>query len=148
MRLGQSPGDASGAVRSAGDVDARERVALPPGLLGTWSATRWQYTSHDDATRAIDVVCDMGGAVTLSLSAGLYVVSHAIAGDGVQTHGGTCEVVDDQLRLASERVNRVDVLRFRLAAETLSLQSDDSAWDFSGEGRDERAAFVAVLVRL
>ena len=148
MRLGQSPSEASGASRSVEDLHTRERIALPAGLLGTWSATRWQYTSHDDATRAVDVVCDMGGAVTLSLSAGMYVVSHAIAGDGIHTQGGTCEVADDRLRLASEHSNRVDVLRFRLAAETLSLQSDDSAWDFSGEGRDERAAFVAVLVRL
>jgi hypothetical protein len=37
---------------------------------------------------------------------------------------------------------------FRLGANELSLSSDDSGWDFDGDGAEEAASFVAVFVRL
>jgi hypothetical protein len=44
-------------------------------LLGSWSATRWQYTSQARPDVTADVVCDLGGSVTLSLSAATYVLA-------------------------------------------------------------------------
>jgi len=96
----------------------------------------------------VDVVCDLGGAVTLSLSAGTYVLTRDVAGRGTRSEGGACEVEGEQLRLTPEGVDRSNAVRFRIAADTLSLSADASAWDFDGDGEDEAADFVAVLVRL
>lgn len=148
MRLGTTQPDATSTPAPSDRSPAGERPAAHSGLLGTWSATRWQYVSRVHPSRAMDVVCDARGAVTLSLSAGTYVVTHDVAGDGTQTQGGTFEVIDDRLWLAPEGAHNADVVRFRLSADTLTLKSDESAWDFNGDGESESASFVAVLVRL
>ena len=93
-------------------------------------------------------MCDLGGAVTLSLSAGTYVLTHDVAGRGSRSEGGACEVLDERLRLTAEGADHSDTVRFRIAADTLSLSAEASAWDFDGDGEDEAADFVAVLVRL
>ena len=147
MRLGKAPRSTTNALPPNSGART-ERIAIPGELLGTWSATRWQYVSRDEPSRSLDVVCDARGAVTLSLSAGTYVVTHDIAGDGTQTQGGMCEMIDGRLQLTADGADRADVVRYRVSGETLSLRCDESAWDFNGDGREEAAAFVAVLVRL
>jgi hypothetical protein len=129
-------------------VDASTGNPADPPLLGSWSATRWQYTKRDEPARSVDVVCDLGGAVTLSLSAETYVLTWTLAGEGSRSEGGTSEVLDEHLRLTAEGAGHSDTVRFRVAADTLSLSAEPSAWDFDGDGRDEAADFVAVLVRL
>jgi len=114
-------------------------------LLGSWSATRWQYASR--AGRTVDVVCDLGGTVTLSLSAESYVLTWSVPEQGSRSIGGALALVDDRLDLRAQGGEQVESVIYRLAAETLALSSDASQWDFDGNG-DEAAAFVAVLVRL
>ena len=121
---------------------------MPSDLLGSWSATRWMYTQRQEPMRSVDVVCDLGGVVTLSLSAGTYVLTRDVAGPGSRSEGGACEVEAEQLRLTPEGADQSAAVRFRIAADTLSLSAETSAWDFDGDGQDEAADFVAVLVRL
>jgi hypothetical protein len=54
----------------------------------------------------------------------------------------------DELVLNTDGYFGVQRVRFRQAGETLSLFSHESGWDFDGDGKDEGADFVAVLVRL
>ena len=114
-------------------------------LLGSWSATRWQYTSR--AQRTVDVVCDLGGTVTLSLSAHSYVLTWSVTGQTSRSVGGALAVVGDHLDFLAQGAEQRESVTYRLGGETLALSSDATGWDFDGSG-DEPAAFVAVLVRL
>ena len=116
-------------------------------LLGAWLATRWQYTSRDDAARSLDVVCDLGASVTLSLSEGTYVLTHDVPGRGSRSLGGTIEMGAEALVMRARDAASPETVRFRLADHTLSLSSETSFWDFDGAG-EQPARFVAVLVRL
>jgi len=117
-------------------------------LFGGWSATRWQYTSLAAPERVADVVADLGGSVTLSLTATAFILAFDVAGRGKHSVSGACEVRGDELLLRPEGIAAPQQVRFRQNGDTLSLQSDASGWDFDGAGRDQDAAFVAVLVRL
>lgn len=117
-------------------------------VFGGWSATRWQYTSLTPPERVADVVCDLGGSVTLSLTATAFILAFDVNGRGKHTVSGACEVRGDELLLHPDGAESAHRLRFRQNGDTLSLQSDASGWDFDGSGRDQDAAFVAVLVRL
>ena len=117
-------------------------------VFGGWSATRWQYSSLAAPERLADVVADLGGSVTLSLTATAFILAFDVAGRGKHSVSGTCEVHGDDLLLRPEGASGAHRLRFRHNGDTLSLQSDASGWDFDGTGQDQDAAFVAVLVRL
>jgi hypothetical protein len=117
-------------------------------LFGGWSATRWQYTSLTAPERVADVVADLGGSVTLSLTATAFILAFDVHGRGKQSISGACEVHGDEMLLRPEKAAGAHRLRFRQSGDTLSLQSDASGWDFDGTGQDQDAAFVAVLVRL
>ena len=116
-------------------------------LLGSWSATRWQYTSRGATPRAADVVVDLRGTVTLSLSAGSWILSWDLPGQASQTIGGTWRYQGDRIELRRRGAGESEVLHVRLGADTISLSADESSWDFGG-GAPEPAAFVAVFVRL
>jgi hypothetical protein len=117
-------------------------------VFGGWSATRWQYTRLAAPERVADVVCDLGGSVTLSLTPTAFILAFVIAGRGRHSVSGACEVRGDELLLRPEGADAPTGVRFRQNGDTLSLQSDASGWDFDGNGEDQAAAFVAVLVRL
>jgi len=131
----------------AGAASRDTAPAIHP-LFGGWSATRWQYTSSAHPDRIADVVCDLGGSVTLSLTARAFILAFDVSGRGKHTVSGACEVRGDELLLRPEGMERPHRLRIRQNGDTLSLQSDASGWDFDGTGQDQEAAFVAVLVRL
>jgi len=117
-------------------------------LFGGWSATRWQYGSAAEPERTVDVVTDLSGTITLSLTATAFILAFDVAGRGKQSVSGACEVRGDELWLVPEGADRTERVTFRQTGDTLSLRSDASGWDFDGNGQDQAAAFVAVLVRL
>jgi len=115
-------------------------------LLGSWSATRWQYGATGHHELLVDVVAGLRGSVTMSLSEGAFVLTWDIPGRGVGSLGGTIELSDGLLTLR-QRDGSADALRYRVAAHTLVLNADESRWDFDGSGA-VAAGFAAVLVRL
>jgi hypothetical protein len=133
------PGAASESPASAGSSEA--------GLLGGWSATRWEYTRARDPGTSVDLVCDLGGSVSLSLSAGRFILTCEVAGRGSLTVSGQFLTQDDQLHFTALESGTPQTVRFHQVDRTLSLYSAASAWDFDGQG-EQPAEFVAVLVRL
>ncbi len=124
--------------------------AIPLGnpLIGSWAAVRWQYTSRREPRRTVDVVTDLAGSVTLSLTEGTYVLTWGVGGQGGQSIGGTfARAEGGWLELTPLGASGVERVAFRLTSDTLALSSDASDWDFDGSG-EEPADFVAVLVRL
>ena len=96
----------------------------------------------------IDLVADLGGMVTLSLSEGTYVLTHDVAGRSQQSVGGSCAINGEMLELRAQGGDRAESARYRVAGDTLALTATDSGWDFDGDGEDEPATLVAVFVRL
>jgi len=126
-----------------------EGTALPlPALLGSWSATRWEYRRHDQPDGAIDVVCDLAGTVTLSLSADRYILAWSLAVTERQTIGGSYSLSGDSLEFMVGGPEPPERPAFRLCTQELSLSSEWSGWDFDGDGAEALASFVAVFVRL
>lgn len=115
-------------------------------LLGSWAAVRWEYERLDRSHR-VDVIADLHGTVTLSLSQASYVLACDLPPAGVASLGGTLRVRGDEWLDLTPTVGDPERLLFRRAAGTLVLQSERSSWDFTGGG-PEPAAFTAVLVRL
>ncbi len=128
--------------------DPSERSPSDGALLGSWSATRWQYTSRERPERVIDVVIDLRGTVTLSLTAGTYILAWDVVGRGSQSIGGTYAANGHELEFAQPGADVKERVGFRLGADELSLRGAESAWDFEGNGHEEPADFVAVFVRL
>lgn len=146
MRLTVSPTD-SEPVNPLHHTDrfaAPGTVAEPP--LGSWSATRWQYARREGP--AVDVVADLGGTVTLSFSAGTWILSWDLPGRGSETVGGTWRRDGERLELLRGGADRPELLVLRADAELLTLQCATSAWTFGDGAGEEPAEFVAILVRL
>ncbi len=117
------------------------------GLLGSWSATRWQYARRGQPGAVVDAICDLRGSITLSLSPGYYILTWEIPGVGAHSIGGGFTVVDNAIEFALPGRGPVESIAFHLGAEELTLESEQSAWDFDGRG-EETASFVAVFVKL
>jgi hypothetical protein len=120
-------------------------VATPGSLLGSWSATRWEYQSPDG--RRVDLVAELGGVVTAGFSADAWVLTFTIPGRGVRSTGGTLGGEASALVLRAEGSEPV-LLRVHLSGDTLTWNDDHSGWDFDGDGVDEPASLIAVFVRL
>jgi hypothetical protein len=123
-------------------------AAMEGGLLGSWSATRWQYSRRNDPVQMIDLVCDRRGNFTLSLSPGSFILTWQIPGLGSRSIGGACRVQSHEIELVVPGQGWVETVSFHLGAGELSLRAESSAWDFEGHGREEPAGFVAVFVNL
>lgn len=152
MRLPRVPGGNVPQIRRAGDGGAsggrsHADVDMNP-LRGSWSATRWQYGKRGDPAESVDVVCDLGGSVTLSLSDGAYVLTWDRGDRNGVSVGGAFDVQGDTLELRPQGANEAESVRFLLGQETLTLRSESSGWDFDGDGQEAVAEFVAVFVRL
>ena len=139
-------GSLQGIAQPANSPSRRAVEAHP--LFGGWSATRWQYRSASPPERVVDVVTDLGGSITLSLTATAFILAVDVASRGSVSVSGRCEVRADELLLCLDGGDAPERVSFHQTGDTLSLRSDQSAWDFEGNGTDQRAAFVAVLVRL
>ena len=148
MRLPQSASATLLASLVPDGRDEAERPASDGALLGSWSATRWQYVSRADPEQVVDVVCDLGGSVTLSLSDGTYVLTWAVAGQGSQSIGGALTVQGSTVVFLAHGASEAESVVFRLAGDTLALSCETSGWEFEDSGTEQPASFVGVLVRL
>jgi hypothetical protein len=133
-------------VDHAADLPAGAFGASADPLHGSWAAVRWEYESRDGA-RSVDLIAEVGAAVTLSMSAGDYVLSYARRTEPGRTTAGALRVVDDAWIEFSPRIGATERVSFRRSAGTLVLRNEASGWDFTGAG-EESASFHAVLVRL
>jgi hypothetical protein len=115
-------------------------------LIGSWAATRWQYHGRGESAPMVDLVCDLGGSVTLSITAGTFILTRSEPGSAPQSTGGAIEVDDATLALRADD-GEAEVFRYQVTDDTLTLSSEAAAWRFYGND-EQPADFVAVLVRL
>ena len=94
------------------------------------------------------MVCDLGGTVTLSVSADRYVLSWDLGDGQSQSHGGHYLAYGEGLEFTAVETGGSDRVGFRFGPREMSFSSEESGWDFDGTGGEEPASFVAVFVRL
>jgi hypothetical protein len=115
-------------------------------LCGSWAAVSWEYERREDGRR-IDVVGDLGGSVTLSLTDERFVLSWHDGRNGPRSRGGSLGVATDAWLDFAAPDGTAERIGFRRADDTLVLRGEHSAWDFDGNGATP-AEFTAVMVRL
>ena len=115
-------------------------------LLGSWAATRWEYRALDRPL-VQDVVCELGGSVTLSIGPGTYILATDVAGRGRHSVGGMITILPSSLVLSPLGGGREQALLFQLTDTTLTLHAAEAAWAFDGSD-EEPAELVGILVRL
>lgn len=129
---------------TSGDLPERVDGALE----GSWAAVRWHYASLGEPGRTVDVVSDLSGSVTLSVSGSRYVITwDAPPGGRSSADGRISRAADGALAFEPTDGPGAEQIAWRFTDATLAMSSDRSAWDFDGRG-EEPAAFTAVLVRL
>lgn len=106
----------------------------------------WEYERREDGRRT-DIVGDLGGSVTLSLTDERYVLSWDDGRGGPRSRGGSLIVTPDESIDFATPDGTTERIGFTRADGTLVLRSEHSAWDFDGSGEGP-AEFTAVLVRL
>lgn len=115
-------------------------------LRGSWAAVSWEYERRGDGRR-IDIVGDLGGSVTLSITDGSFVIAWDDGRNGPRSGGGNLAVTSDEWIELTTPDGTTERIGFRRAEGTLVLRSEQSAWDFDGGGATP-AGFTAVMVRL
>lgn len=106
----------------------------------------WEYERREDGHRT-DIVGDLGGSVTLSLTDDRYVLSWDDGRGGPRSREGSLAPSPDEWIDFAAPDGTSERIGFTRADGTLVLRSDHSAWDFDGNG-ERPAAFTAVMVRL
>ena len=118
------------------------------GLLGSWSATRWHHTAIARPDQAVDLVCDLGGTVTLSLSADTYVLAWDIPGRESRSVGGPWALRAGLLDFDSPDFRFRESVAYHLNGGLLTITSENSAWEFADGDGPEPTHFVGVFVKL
>ncbi len=106
----------------------------------------WEYERREDGRRT-DIVGDLGGSVTLSLTDDRYVLSWDDGRSGARSSGGSVAMTEAEWIEFAASDGTIERIGIRRAEGTLVLRSEHSAWDFNGSGEGP-AEFTAVLVRL
>ena len=141
-------------VSLAGEIEGKDRSvpalgAEPPaGLLGIWSATRWHHIAIGRPDMAVDLVCELGGMVNLSLSWEMYVLAWEIPGRMAGSIGGTWSAHPGTLEFAAQQSNGKQAVEYHLNGGLLTITSESSSWDFENDGSEVATRFVGVFVKL
>ena len=125
-------------------VNCGDSVA-PADLVGTWSATKLQFTNQANSSETIDIVAE-GGSFTISILAnGTWQATLAIPDMSPQVGGGTYDVSGTDLVLFETGDPVGTDYSISLSGNTLTITSTDLTWDF-GSG-DVAARLDGTLVR-
>lgn len=111
-------------------------------LEGSWQASTYVYTDKADATRQVDII-PLGASMTLTVAANGTTSSVFNDGQGgTSSDSGTFTAQGQQLTLAGIAYIA------SLSGSTLTLQSDNGAYDFDSDGTDDPATVTITLTRL
>ncbi len=109
-------------------------------LVGTWNATKLEFTNKANPAQKVDVV---------PLGAQLRIVVEA-SGRAIATFSfqGQSSVDTSQIAIRGDTLV-VDGRRllFTLSGNTLTMTDDNESFDFNQDGAEEAATLLAVLLR-
>lgn len=137
--LGGSCGGGGGSFTSASQATET--------LVGTWRATKAEYTSRGNSSLRVDVVAQ-GTVVTLVLEPGgsfrLTITDPGLAGSVVT---GTWSASRDVLTIAQSGQSGQTQFDMTLSGSTLTLNGGHVLFDFDDDGAGEESVLNMTLTR-
>lgn len=117
-------------------------------LVGTWNATKFEYTSAASSAIKFDMIQN-GGGLTITVSAGgAYSGTVTLPGGlGTDNISGTFTIVDDTTLTRAETGETPENYNFSLVGDTFTFTDTTEEFDFDFDGVDEDATLTVVLVR-
>ncbi len=145
-----------GAALVAGACSSSDDIVIAD-FAGTWDATSYRVTSKADPAMAMDPIL-LGGTMTATVAA-----DGAFTGSAVLPDPATMQpvaiplagnfILVDQESLTIDFVPDIppfftdETLAFRLSGDTLTLEDDDTGFDWDGDGIDDPSTLFAELRR-
>lgn len=113
-------------------------------LVGTWEATSAVFTSNVDPSITVDAV-PLGGSATLTVTVdGRFTLITVLPGAPAEIDTGIIVsiTVDTMTLLFDNEPNNPEAVNFTLSGNTLTITSDDFAFDF---GMGDVSASAAIV---
>lgn len=118
----------------------------PDSLLGTWDATKMEFTSVADPQDKEDVIADLGGEFVMIIAAnGGCTGELTVPPDPLENMAGTWSASADVFTLHWSGDTHTTQFDMTLSGNTLTLAGGDVNYNF-GTG-DEPAKLTVVLVK-
>jgi len=139
------------------DVALKPDVPAIEDFEGTWIFTHYELAKKNDPGTSLSLI-DMGGSITFEADEeGLFMgnarIPEELGGEPIyREFEGRLALVDrDTLSVVFNQGFPIFLEdfsgAFTLDADTLTVDNDDTSYDFDFEGNEEPAALEAVLVR-
>jgi hypothetical protein len=121
----------------------------PPAtsLVGTWNATKVEFTSKANPTQKVDVIAQ-GATMTLVLNGnGTYDQTMKVPGQPDDITNGTWSTSGGIFTMQQAGMPFSWQFSVSLSGNTLTLSGADVEFDVNNDGTDEPAKLTTVLVR-
>jgi hypothetical protein len=116
-------------------------------LVGTWRATRAEYTSRANSSQKVDVVA-RGSTVTLALeAAGTFNMTIVDPGQPGNVVSGTWTASRDVLTIVRPGQSGQTEFEMNRSGSTLTLNGGHVLFDVNGDGTGEECVLDLTLVR-
>jgi hypothetical protein len=114
------------------------------GLVGTWNATLFKYTSRTNPNLSVDAIA-AGGVASMSVgSEGDYSVVVVIPGDPVNVIKGSLVVTDGTIVVHDAREDETLTFQATITGLALAMLTNHATFDFVGAGNEELATLEIV----
>ncbi|NIV94843.1 hypothetical protein GWN42_19135 [candidate division KSB1 bacterium] len=117
-------------------------------LVGTWTATKFEFTNEVDPDQKIDLI-QLGGSFILNINSdGEFSAILTVPGESPDTSSGTLRIQNGTLFFDDDSSDDVTA-EFTLSRNTLTLtiSADDAEIDFDDDGQDDPATLLIILQR-
>lgn len=115
-------------------------------LVGTWTATKFEFTNRANPAQKIDLV-PFGLSFTLVVApGGRYTMTMSFPGQPGEVEQGVVSVAGDSICVDPDGPEGQECMAFTLAGDTLTV-TGDGEFDFNGDGVDDPAVMLLVLRR-
>jgi len=116
-------------------------------FVGTWHATKAEYTSVANPTTKVDIITQGSTLVLVLNSAGSFTLTVTDPGQDPETFGGTWSASTDVLTLTwSTGMSGESQFDFTLDGDELTLSGGHMPYEFT-PGTPEEATLSLILVR-
>jgi hypothetical protein len=130
----------------AGGTNPSGASSTGGGILGTWRATRAEYTSATNSALRVDIV-GQGSSLTLALEATSFVLTITDPGEAPNVTNGSWRSSSDTITLTPANMPFSWQFDMNLGGNTLTLTGGSVEFDFNADGAYEQARLNLTLVR-
>jgi hypothetical protein len=111
-------------------------------IVGTWNATRWEFTNDADPSEKVDVI-ERGVTATVTVqSDGRYALLITLEDGSTDPSAGVLQTVGEYLVARDDVDPEPEAFSCALAGDVMALTSTNTSYDFDEDGLDENASYT------